>query len=174
MKTWGRPLLTKITVLSYKPGYVRIVISCAKINQPGVFIMFLAGEDLAVDAGACLRSDISPGVGGVADLDAAVRIRQIDSASKGVVMVVLNAGAGVQAEQAIRIAVMGQQASISGVALLQYGFFIIEIVHVAAFAVPMTDAEAECVVVVMAEDNSSAGRVSGGLDELIEGVFCYC
>ncbi len=65
---------------------------------------------------------------------------------------------------------MSKQASISGVALLQYGGFVIVIIYVASLAVAMADAEAGCVVVVMAEDDSSARGTSGGLHELIEGV----
>ncbi len=86
-------------------------------------------------------------------------------------MIILEAPAGVQAKQSIRVGVMGKQTPIRGVALFQYGVLVIVVVHIAALTVSVADAEAVSVIVVLAEDDSSAGGASSGLDELVESVF---
>ncbi len=132
--------------------------------------MLTTSENLAIDAGSYLVCDVAPWIEGVADKGVSVGIRKIYGASKGIMMIILSISGSAQAEQAIRVAVMGKEASISGVALFQHGMFVIVVIDVATFAVFMADAEAGGVVVVLAESDSSAGRASGDLDQLVDGI----
>jgi len=114
MQTRWSTGFSKITILVDEPCRIRVVIPGTEVDQPGVFIVFLAGEYLAVEGGAGLVADVAPGVELVADLDGALVGGEVDRGAEGVVVVILVAGVACQAEKAMGIAIVGKQGVIGG------------------------------------------------------------
>jgi len=97
MQTRRRRLLTKVTILSRKPGRIRIIVTCPEVDQPGVLVDLLAGEDSSVDAVAQGFKDQAPRVEKVTGFGASGVVGQVGGAPQGVMVVVLAAATAGQA-----------------------------------------------------------------------------
>jgi len=158
-------MLTQVVVLVDEPAGIGIVIPCAEVDQAGVIVVFLAGEDLAVDAAATLVGNVAPRVEDIAGLDAAAAVGEVDRAPQGVVVVVLDPGRGdaggrrQQAQELVGVAVAGDEAVVRIVAFFEDAAAVAVVLDVAPLAVLVPDAQVDGVVVVLAEGIRSLCRL---------------
>ena len=112
--------------------------------------MFLAGEDLAVRADALLRGDVAPHVGAVARLNLARHVGEVGGGAQCAVVIIVFVGGGVEAQQAVAVAVVREQCVGAECALFENRFAIVQVFDVATFTVEVANTHAERVVVVEA------------------------
>ena len=109
MQTRRHALFTKITILRNKSRRIRIVVPGFKVDQPGIFIMFLARKYLAVYGFADLAFDMPLGIVDIRYFSIAVSIGEIDGAVEAVMMLILGFCCGFQTGHEVGIAIMGMQ-----------------------------------------------------------------